>query len=362
MKPRYLVIALLMFFPAFVVCAANMDRKTQEQLADQKKAKRMNEFSKSRDVDMNFYGKVVDQSSSPVADAHVEIDINRYDSSPTYFFRGISHIDRATDKDGTFKINAIRGSNVFIKNISKKEYEFVYTMNPKCGFSYDKYLGNLHVPDPNKPVIFILRKKETEQTLISPIHITFAVKDKKNVGYNILNGYQVKDIETKPRYTIDNHNFGLESIEYDITFAVRDDGINSKTLVIASPHGGIQFLKEKLYSAPINGYQPKIEITLTKAMQKQIDGGCLYIFSRSPVIYSRIEVNALIYEGVKVNLRTIAVTNYYGTRTFEPNAEIPGWLDVKLTNEAEEAFRRGKRPEKPDIPALIKKGKPKKST
>src|ERR1039458_84401 len=100
---------------------------------------------------IEFYGKVVDQFDQPVAGAEVELNWTTVigpipDPKKSIF----------TGSDGRFAVTDIQGKGITI-SVSKEGYN--RTPDWIQSFEYAAFFNdNFHVPDPNNPVLFHLRK------------------------------------------------------------------------------------------------------------------------------------------------------------------------------------------------------------
>jgi len=105
---------------------------------------------------INFYGRAVDQSNSPVADAGIHFVWN--DLSPT----GTSEADAQSDSNGFFSLIDRKGKAMTV-SIGKEGYS-----GRNLSFEYaNPAEGGFYVPDKNNPVVFHLRKKGVGVDLVS---------------------------------------------------------------------------------------------------------------------------------------------------------------------------------------------------
>jgi hypothetical protein len=104
---------------------------------------------------ITFYGKVVDQHGTPVADAEVELRAN--DGT-----REGRPYRQKTDARGEFALKRSRGLTLFVST-KKDGYHRVYPEDGSRGsqgsFAYSEGVGDgIHVPDKSNPVIFVMHK------------------------------------------------------------------------------------------------------------------------------------------------------------------------------------------------------------
>ena len=105
---------------------------------------------------IEFYGKVVDEDTNPVANASVHFvwtDLSK---------NGTSEKDTASDQDGVFSLSNTNGKNLIVQ-VSKNGY---YSYQPfGAAFNYAGENQNF-VPDAANPVIFRLKKKGVTEPLV----------------------------------------------------------------------------------------------------------------------------------------------------------------------------------------------------
>ncbi len=131
--------------------------------------------------------------------------------------------------------------------------------------------------------------------------------------------------------------------------------------VVLSPgdtNGGIIVSEQLLYEAPDTGYQP--ECTFTPTDRKPVKAKYVYLKSRNPPVYMRLELNEFNANKTFFRLNgKSAITNPYGDRSFERANDLPYEVTKQLTDNAKASFRQNKRPSKPDLSKLIKDAKDK---
>jgi len=115
-------------------------------------------------VPIVFYGKVVDQFNQPVEGVRVAAFHNRWSIAGlieqragrlTNYFSG--------DTDGQFVVKGIRGASMTIQ-LEKTGYELA----PHCEmtFAFDPGAQNLYVPNPAKPVVYHMWKRQGGAELV----------------------------------------------------------------------------------------------------------------------------------------------------------------------------------------------------
>ena len=133
---------------------------------DVEKVQRIKEDLRKSDKACVFYGRVLDQSGNAIIGAQVEAHVTCF-SLTSKFFTDVKDIHTETDAAGNFQIT-VRGRSIYVVKISKNGYEYLFSQNPTCSYEYGVEEGeNPFVPNPQKPVIFRLRKRGAETFLIT---------------------------------------------------------------------------------------------------------------------------------------------------------------------------------------------------
>lgn len=185
---------------------------------------------------ISFYGKVLDQDGQPVED--VLVRMNWTDTSK----EGTSRAERKTSENGDFSITEIHGKSLGILSLEKEGYLPAKKTNPHS-FEYGGFWEpDYHEPDPNNPVIFYLKRKGQPAPLVKS------------------EGKMVISLGTPFSIPIPNQVEG----QWQIKGTVFQNDRKSKTwrAEISVPGGGIQpALEEFPFVAPVEGYQPSMELT-----------------------------------------------------------------------------------------------------
>lgn len=101
---------------------------------------------------IKFYGKVIDQDDQPIEG--VKVVMQWTDMSA----KGSSERTVSTDAAGRFELTGVMGKRLGINQVSKEGY---YRANQgiQTSFEYAAFFeNNYHRPDPDKPVVFRMRK------------------------------------------------------------------------------------------------------------------------------------------------------------------------------------------------------------
>ena len=146
-------------------------------LSPERKA-RLEQFQEAWRTPIEFYGKVVDENTNPVAGVQVDFGCN--DLSPT----GTSYYHTESDANGLFSIKDITGKLLNI-HVSKEGY---YSSKSDSDSFY--YAGeNVNfVPDQSNPIIFHLRKKGARAKLVEVKQNYGIARDGTALGIDLTTG------------------------------------------------------------------------------------------------------------------------------------------------------------------------------
>jgi hypothetical protein len=264
-------------------------KKLQEQVLDEWR------------TPIEFYGIVLDESNNVIVDAKVNFDWN--DLSP----EGTSYAHTQSDANGHFSITGIAGKILAI-NVSKDGY---YPYHPSGDyFEYgDKYTR--FIPNANKPVIFLLRKKGKGADLI-----------KINFPPGIGQIWQLHHNGTPVSLDLLKGNQNVNSIgQLKLEFWRDVSDKNAKKydwkLQMTMPDGGFVGTGEEFpFNAPESGYQPAITMdVLTNSPNWFGDLHTNYYFQLPNGNYGRMEFDFLPYNGV---FTLHSYVNPSGSRDLEP--------------------------------------------
>lgn len=337
--------------------ANNSDLSSVEREGAEKKMSRMKEILRKRDVDISFYGRVVDQNGEPIVSANVEIQITQFNPDPEKLFGQVKSLVVATDNIGGFSIEEERGRDIYVKNISKSGYEYAMAQN-RSSFQYFEESGHPKpfVADKTTPVLFRLRKQGDTAFLLENKYCECQIsvnESGKTKGYDFIHQKQIRNLETSV--------LNGETLTCDLRIKATFNTNNATWIVVlssGSTNGGIIVSEQLFYEAPKDGYQS--EYTFVPEDRKPLKAKYVYLKSREPAIYTRLELDNCNAGKSFFRLNgEIAVTNPYGDRNLEQATDLPYEVTKQLTDEAKTAFRQNKRPQKPDLPKLVKEAKEK---
>ena len=174
------------------------------------------------------------------------------------------------------------------------------------------------------------------------------------LGYDFISHHRLDDIKR----LVFNYQPVFPDLKLKATFNT-NDATWTVALSPGNTNGGIIASEQLLYEAPETGYQPQYVFTPEDDFRKPIKNPHLYLKSREPAIYTRIDIKHIHADKEFFQLSGETVTNPYGDRNLEPATDLPWEVTKQLTDEVKAAFRADKRPTPPDLPKLVKEAKAK---
>jgi hypothetical protein len=343
-------------FIAVVAHAEETDYERIEREASEKHMNRMKEELELMDVDIRFYGKVVDQYNNPVESADIVFYVTQFNPDMEKWFSETKYMQARTDTQGCFSVIGEKASDLYIKQIKKESYEFSLSQNPVRGYVYSG-VQNPFVPDSTNPIVFHMRKMGETTFLIQEKYLKLCLYINKSI--------MTKGIDLIKRIKIDDFSklmFNGEKLVCDLKMTAT---FNTRTMVwsvVLSPgdtNGGVIASEQLLYEAPQEGYQP--EFSFVAEDRKPPVNKYLYLRSRDPLIYTRIEIEDICTDDTYICLYGQALTNPYGDRNLEQATDLPSSVTKQLSGEIRSAYKQNKRPVKPDLQKLINEAKEKSS-
>lgn len=240
-----------------------------------------------------------------------------------------------------------------MKRITKDGYEGDWIRGTNSMFSFSTSNSKRFVSDSSNPVVYTLRKKGNVTFLFREIELDFEIPVGKSVqtkGYDFITRNKIRDVKRpmldgEPLFCdfLVNAMFNTNSATWSVILSTGDT------------NGGVIVSEQLLYEAPQDGYQSQYKFVPED--QKNMTARHIYIKSRDPAIYTCYDIEYIGAGKEFFRLSGKSVTNPYGDRNFEGETDVPYEVTKKLTDEAKAAFRQGKRPEKPDLPKMIREAK-----
>lgn len=316
--------------------------------------------------EVEFYGQVVDQYGTPVEGAAVTVDVPTPEGLSQRLLRREKTL--FTGKDGRFEVSGrtyglaqLKACYLYLDDIAKEGYEgqrIEWVDREQTSFCYNTSSTEPFVPDPARPVVYTMRKKGQDLAfLFTEAFFDLEVptsRSGKAIGYDFIQRSRIRGVANQA---------GEEALPVcDLRLRATFNPSNATWTVVLSPgttNGGIIVSDQLMYEAPATGYQA--EYTFVPKERQALTAKYIYVRSRDPAIYTRCELDSPnANEGFFRLNGNKSVTNPYGDRNFE-EADVPYEVRKQLTAEVEAAFRQSKRPERPDLPKLVKEANEKKA-
>ncbi len=309
------------------------------------------DIAKARNTNISFWGLVLDQDNEPIPDAVVRVMIGKSVAPVEAEYTPDSRtIEFVTDQNGFFNIKDEFGSSIDIVWIEKRNYDNSELMKSDRNFRYyfRKGMEEPFQPNPDKPVIFRLRKQQDPVFCMTERYWKLGISNKdirQVVGYDFIRMMKVADVKKAV--------FNGKPLVCDLLLDVSLSPCDRLVIKVlpGNGQGGIQISNKKLWEAPIEGYLDEIE--LNPDQKHLVPPSYIYLKSRSPEIYTRIELQYVNSRESFVRLSGSTVTNPYGERNFDAALDLPFHIEKQLKKDTEKAFLTDKRPVKPDLQKLF---------
>jgi hypothetical protein len=314
---------------------------------------------KEKEPAIVFYGQVIDQEGNPVEAATVHVNVPEQTG---FRKQAARRAIASSSEDGSFVVDAklygvplLRGSFLIIDKVEKEHCQYVAPILPLT-LTYRLDRAERFIPDKNTPVTFSVRRQSDNQSfLVCNDHLRIKIETEESghvIGYDCIQQCQTRE----GRSPASKDNPLLCDLQVKATFN-ENDATWETVLSPGNTNGGIIVSEQLLYEAPEAEYQP--EYTFTPEDRKPVKAKYVYLKSRDPAIYTRLEIEYINANKQFFRLSGKSVTNPYGDRILDQATDLPYEVTKQLTDEAKTSFRKDKRPTKPDLPKLIKQAKEK---
>ena len=219
------------------------------------------------DVQIVFFGRLLDQFGSPVAGAQIAADVRIYNGK----LSTIEHLKTISDGNGLFQINGGKGESL---GIMPQKTGYVLASRGTY-FKYSYMYSDRFSPDPNNPTVINMWKLQGAEPLVSinleyKLHYTSTpINFDLLTGKIVATGGDVGFVVTRPTGAISERNpqdWGIEIYAVDgglietsgtdeaFTFAAPERGYQSKkTLMASSNRHGIGVIQEAFFLRSRNG-------------------------------------------------------------------------------------------------------------
>ena len=332
------------------------------------------ETFRAMDTSVSFYGKVVDQNGNGVAGASIKLSIASFSpipcqtehgpGAPMPVFQKSKGIIAKTDDSGCFQVEKERGACLDINDIAKDGYDYLPSQNMPGTFKYlpekNKNGRPLQIdqipiekrsfiPNKNKPVRFLLRKKGVDAFFVCNSGSKRPVK-METLECIRWDYEHKKDIPKWPGVVVSGA-LTPDAGHWMLMFKGKHDG------------DGVLLQKDIAYEAPPDGYQPSVEVMVPASGKAKYQNIILILRTKTPVTYGIVTLEIHpddAQDGCGISFESLL--NPYGDRNLEPFAEedLPYKVAERLTEETIAAFQQGKNPlPHADLPKLIKEARAK---
>ena len=356
MKQRTYSVGFLCSLILAASAFAQSDRTAVDRKADEDKMLRMKEALQKQDAHISFFGKVVDQNNTPVTGASVHLHIIHFSPDMEKLFGASKPLECTTDDRGLFSVEKEIGRSLYVDSIAKDGYDGSALLNTQRNFQFSARGDQKpFVANRKSPAIFQLRKQGGASFCLEVKYWDCQVSRKdsgKPKGYDFIRQEPLRDL-AKPVLS-------GEALVCDLQVKATVNANDTTWTAVLSPgntNGGIIVSEQLLYEDPDTGYQT--EYTFTPEDRKPVKAKYVYLKSRDPAIFTRLEIEHINANKDFFRLSGKSVTNPYGDRNLEQATDLPYEVTKQLTDEAKASFRQNKRPTKPDLPKLVKEVKEK---
>ncbi len=222
--------------------------------------------------DVNFFGRVVDLSSNPIANVTIPFKLTHYN-----IFTNLkrSQYKCYSDENGYFEITDAKGLSLSFDKPIKECYEYVWDCRAANRYNFDS--RPLHYPDPNKPVLFIMRKIPEKALMIkSTASPTINWLEQSVYSHQLGSSWEEKYFKEKgyfqekiTRIKFTAHPTSDENV-YKITFELEPKGefawpnIETQKIIDKTSYYKLADRNSEIVNeAPLKGYQPEISVIFT---------------------------------------------------------------------------------------------------
>jgi hypothetical protein len=343
LKVPGLILAVSILIVNGVFFLANAQEMNHVSDYDSKLAKYKDAFERLQPV--RVYGRVVDLKGSPIGDAEVEVAWEQatfWIGKPKSGGRDLVK----SDTNGCWEFVISKPDRAYVRDVKKQGYEYTTLYNKESSVRDLIYQPTTQ----DDPMKIVLRKIGETIFLIHrdgsrPIQAVYPHSQTNNLDLLA---------ETPDKWKNGSYADIQVAIDYNRTRG-------SWTVTFSATNGtdGLLISTNLLYEAPLDGYQKEV------CLYGHPWPPYLFLRSRSPAIYSRIDLEYFPWKGSDTNqvfrIRYKAWINPYGERNLEYESNLEGqWqLRKQLESEAKADLLKNKRPVKPDLPKLIKEAKEK---
>ena len=206
-------------------------------------------WARANNAPVEFWGKVVDQSNSPIQGVAITATIREWYSLLVTADAKFHQFTVQSDREGDFQIGGVKGDVISIKSIAKAGYE----LKSKQLLSYDYKGSSGFKPDPANPVIFKMWKQSGAEPLYAYEISTRIPINANPVAFNLT----------------DYLRSGAGKDQSDVQISVEQGAVTRVAgkprfdwkFVVAAVGGGVQMAGDEFLNlAPEKGYFNTVEI------------------------------------------------------------------------------------------------------
>lgn len=272
------------------------------------KAVAIDSFLKSKNVAINFYGKIIDQNENPIEGVTITAEISSYNdrfmTTTDSNQRSREKIKSITDETGSFSLTGLTGMTLTLEKFTKEGFK--PSMRNRT-FSY--HVNEKGSTDPNNPTVYTMWKQKGETEGLIKMEKTYRFKPGNEITVDLLS--------SKARKGIANGDFYVQINRPEDATSKKPFNWNIK---IRAANGGILDTDDLfLYEAPIDGYKDTFDLEIKKedsnwrsSLNKQF-----YLKSRNGEVYSSLKVEFIPRYNGNVAIRLKWLTNPNGSRNLE---------------------------------------------
>jgi hypothetical protein len=238
---------------------------------------------KSRNVPIDFWGKVIDQDGTPLSNVSIESKIRRWDFAAKINPDGtITKKETTTGSDGQFHIDGDSGDDLSLK-LQKDGY--VLEPNAKTGFGYGT--AEQFTASQENPLIFRMWKTNIHEQLVNGDKRFQIVPDGRTYVIDLSTGTISESGGGDLKVWIKYQPMATGSQLYDWSSEI--DVINGGLLEETDDYSS-------MYSAPVDGYTPVFQYPQTPRQLKSGQRGRsgqhrFYVILENGKEYGRIKVD-----------------------------------------------------------------------
>ena len=284
------------------------------------------------DVDIVFFGKVVDQFYAPVADANVGIEVFHSQGSGR---KGIKAVMIRTDEDGLFTLKD-KGISIHIQKIEKRGYEFVDHKNVDRDFDYSHvYPKAVFVPDERSALLFHMRKIEGEPAyLICKPSVELNFSPDRGHEYNLdVVGTWIDNMGVLHRASSGGHT------DLNIKCSLSKDRKAYELMFLSTDtNSGVLVSEDAFEQAPDGGYKAQANLEVDIPMKYEERRVQVYVKARGGQAYSRLELDLTVRPSnllISAEIRT----NPAGSRNLKHDAQFQKYESKRRYDDRERQYQ-----------------------